>query len=47
MTNEGEEFVATLSDLLDEHGEDTVKAGVAMWLLDLIGDDDDEEACYD
>ena len=41
-TAEAEEFLALLRELLDEHGEKVVLAGVAMWLLDLIGDDEEE-----
>ena len=41
--DEAEDFLATLRALVDEHGEKVVMAGVALWLLEVIGDDDDEE----
>ena len=39
---EAEEFLATVRECFDEYGPKVTLAGVAMWLLDLIGDDEED-----
>ena len=39
---QAEEWLATVREQFEKYGRDATLAGVAMWLLELIGDDEEE-----